>query len=554
MVRERTFRIPHTAVQVSPRGAVVCSQGHKPLEGAVRGKASPNGAKDGLRRVRLCRPSGAERHVIAVTRGLRPWVQTFAPAGLLGAALRARTFIAGLAILLIALLPTSLLGAPPDEAEPGPGVGLTVYNQDFAIIRERRNMALAAGRSEVKFKDVAATIVPETVHFRSLQPAGDAAVLEQNYEFDLVNASKLLDKYIDGSIRIVTRDGDLLDGKLMSFDDEQLVLDAKDGIQLVPRGKNVKDICFSELPGGLLTKPTLVWQVRAKQGGDHLMEVAYRANGVNWRVDYRAVADADGKALDLSGWVTIDNRSGMTYRDAHLKLMAGDVHVVDESRLRERLGGIEDEGRASYDAKSSKGFEEKAFAEYHLYALPRPTTIKEAQTKQIELIDVESVPVTRAYEYRGEGDKVRVVLEFKNDKKTSEGLGIPLPKGPIRVYQHDADGQAEFLGMDSIDHTPKDELVKVKVGYAFDIKGERTQTATRRPSPRVEEQDWRVRVRNHMDTAVRVEILESLRPQTWEILKTSQEYTKKDYRTIAYDVNVPANGETVVTYTVRYSW
>lgn len=458
-------------------------------------------------------------------------------------------------LLLLAWVPAAtVFGAPSDEAESGVGVGLTVYNQDFAIVREHRIMPLAAGRSEVKFKDVAATIVPETVSFRSLKPAGDAVVLEQNYEFDLVNASKLLDKYIDKPISIVTRDGYVLEGKLMSFDEGQIVLDGKDGIQLVPRGRNVKDIRFSELPGGLLTRPTLVWLVSAKQAGDHLMEVGYRANGVNWRVDYRAVADADGKTLDLSGWVTIDNRSGMTYRDAGLKLMAGDVHVVDESRISRGIMAVEQVERLENKAKGGRGFEEKAFAEYHLYALPRPTTIKEAQTKQIELIDIANVPVTRTYQYRGEGDKVRVVLEFKNDKKTNEGLGIPLPKGPIRVYQDDADGQAEFLGADAIDHTPKDELIKVKVGYAFDLKGERTQVAVRKPSERVEEQDWKVRVRNHKDARVRVEIVEVLRPQTWEIRKRSGEYKKKDYRTIAYDVDVPANGEAVVTYTVRYSW
>jgi hypothetical protein len=269
-------------------------------------------------------------------------------------------------------------------------------------------------------------------------------------------------------------------------------------------------------------------------------------------VDYRAVADADGKSIDLSGWVTIDNRSGMTYRDAHLKLMAGDVHVVEEERERITLG-TDIVVRGAF-GKGAAAFQEKAFAEYHLYELPRPTTIKDQQTKQIELIDVTGVPVTRAYEYRGEGDKVRVVLKFKNDKKTHDGLGIPLPKGPIRVYQHDTDGQTEFLGADSIDHTPKDEEVKVKIGYAFEIKGERIQTANRQPSNRVNEQDWRIRLRNHKDEAVKVEMVEGLDREDWKVLTKSHEFEKKDYRTIAFDVDVPANGETDVTYTVRYTW
>jgi len=241
---------------------------------------------------------------------------------------------------LLAVL-TVLTAAPVQAQKPvqaqdeglgklGEGVGLTVYNQNLAIVRQRRIIDLKAGRSEVKFKDVTATIVPETVQFRSLSPAGDATVIEQNYEFDLVNAGKLLNKYIDKQIGLVTRDGDLIEGRLLSFDNAQLVLANQAGLEMIPRGKNVKDIRFSALPGGFLTRPTLVWQVKAQHAGPHLVQVAYRANQINWRVDYRAVTDPQGKLMDLSGWVTVNNRSGMTYRNARLKLMAGDVHVVEE--------------------------------------------------------------------------------------------------------------------------------------------------------------------------------------------------------------------------------
>ncbi|NLE59365.1 MAG: DUF4139 domain-containing protein [Planctomycetes bacterium] len=438
-------------------------------------------------------------------------------------------------------------------AEPTESVGLTVYNQDFAIVRERRTMPLAAGRSEVRFKDVAATIVADTVHFLSLRPAGDATVIEQNYEFDLVSANKLLDKYIDKDIGLITRDGSLIEGKLMSFDDGQLVLAVKDGIQMVPRGKNVRDIRFSALPGGLLTRPTLVWLVNAKQAGDHLVEVSYRANGVNWRVDYRAVADADGKTLDLSGWVTIDNRSGRTYEDARLKLMAGEVHVVkkQEDRLRDRYAL----GR-EVALQAAPAFEEKAFAEYHLYELSRPATIKDQQVKQIELINIEQIPVTRKYQYRGEADNVHVILEFKNAKETREGLGIPLPKGPIRVYQMDADKQNEFIGMDAIEHTPKNEDIKIRIGTAFDLKGERVQTSEKRPAERVEDKDWRIRLPNHKDQPVKVEVLERLEVggRNWEIREASHEWKKKDFQTITFEVNVPANGEVAITYSVEYTW
>ncbi|MBN1489432.1 MAG: DUF4139 domain-containing protein [Phycisphaerae bacterium] len=450
----------------------------------------------------------------------------------------------------MALVPLAAAKADP-AAEVTEGVGLTVYNQDFAIIRERRMLTLDAGRSDVRFKDVAATIVPESVQFRCLRPADGATVIEQNYEFDLVSAGRLLDKYIDKPIGVISRTGDLFEGRLLSFDDGQLVLAGEKGIELIPRGNNVKDIRFSSLPGGLLTKPTLVWLVEAKAAGEHLTEVAYRANQVNWRVDYRAVADAAGNVLDLSGWVTIDNRSGATYRDARLKLMAGDVHIVEPEAARGRVIGSNLEARS---APAKMAFQEKAFAEYHLYELPRPTTIRDRQIKQIELLDVAAIPVRRIYEYRGEGDNVRVVLEFKNAKETHEALGIPLPKGPIRVYQRDADGQAEFIGQDEIDHTPKNELVKVWIGNAFDIKAERVQTDNQRPSARVNVQAWQIRLRNHKAEPVHVQIIETLERANWKILEADREYAQKDYRTITFDVDIPADGESWVKYTVRYWW
>jgi hypothetical protein len=460
-----------------------------------------------------------------------------------------------------------LAGAPlraAEEAESGPGVSLTVYNQNFAIVKERRPMHLKAGVGIVKFPDVAATIVPETVQFSSLKPVG-AQVLEQNYEFDLLSADKLLDKYIDKKITVITRDGGLAEGTLLSADPGQLILSGPQGIDLVPRGKNVKDIRFSSLPAGLLTRPTLVWKVKAAEAGNHLVKVAYRANGVGWCVNYRAVAAADEKTLDLAGWVTINNYSGTTFTDAGLKLMAGDVHVVEEGRL----GEIDrPDGGEAGQKKGGDGFEEKSFAEYHLYALGRQTTLANAQTKQIELIKVEGIPVTKRYVFRGSAAQIvqqqtpsaliylAVILEFKNSQKVREGLGIPLPKGPFRVYQIDADKQTEFVGMDQIDHTPKDEPVRIRIGEAFDLVGQRAQTANRaRAGEKWTEQDWKITLRNHKDQAVTVVAEEPLAGHmNWEILKKSQDYEKKDFRTIEYTVDLPANSERTVTYTVRYTW
>jgi hypothetical protein len=414
-------------------------------------------------------------------------------------------------------------------------------------------MAFEAGRSEVRFKDVAATIVPESVQFHALKPEDGATVIEQNYEFDLVSADKLLDKYIDRKIGIVTQEGDLIEGTLLSADANQLVLAGAKGVELIPRYANVKDLRFSALPGGLLTQPTLLWMIEAKQAGDHLVQVAYRADQVTWRVDYRAVVDADGNHVDLSGWVTVNNTSGRSYEDARLKLMAGDVNVVEDEQRYPPAVPARPEVQMKAMRREAQ-FTEKAFSEYHLYELPRRTTIKDRQVKQIELMDVVGIPVVHAYEYRGEGDRVRIICKFKNEKKVHDGLGIPLPKGPIRVYRRDADEQTEFFGRDEIDHTPKNEEVKVQLGYAFEIKGEREQLGNRRPSTRTNDQDWRVRVRNHTDAAVKVDIVETTQRPDWEILKSSHDYKKTDYRTITYPVVVPANGEVVVTYTIRLRW
>jgi len=450
-------------------------------------------------------------------------------------------------LLLTTCLPCTAVAQ--DEAELGPGLSLTVYNQNFAVVKQRRLIELGQGAGLVKFPEVAATIVPESVQFTALRPTG-AKVLEQNYEFDLVSAGKLLEKYIDREISIVGRDGSLTEGTLLSSDDSQLVLSNSRGIQLIPRRNNVKDIRFSSLPEGLLLRPTLVWKVRAEKPGEHLVKIAYGATRIDWRVDYRAVASADEKTLDVAGWVTINNQTGTTFKDAGLKLMAGDVHLVAETR-RDKDASL------ARRARGEAAFEEKSFAEYHLYTLGRRTTLANAQTKQIELLSVQKIPVTKVYLYQpGFGNRVATILQFKNSKKTCPGLGIPLPKGPFRVYQRDADTQAEFVGQDQIDHTPKDEPVRIRIGYAFDLAAERTRTANRTEAGRDwNQQDWRITLRNHKDRPVTITLEEPLDGnRNWVILASSHKYKKKDFRTLDYRLEVPANGQTVLTYTVEYTW
>jgi hypothetical protein len=407
------------------------------------------------------------------------------------------------------------------------------------------------------------------VRFKSLTDPDGTAILEQNYEFDLVGASKLLSKYIDRNISVITTDGTVYEGALLSFDSNQIVL-AKDRVKgplfLIRRQDNVRDIRFPSLPEGLLTKPTLVWLLHAAKGGSHLTKVAYMTGGINWKADYTVVTNEDDTMLDISGWVTVTNKSGATYKDAKLKLIAGDVHRVTPPPAPSRYGR-----RAKGRAEGAAGFQEKAFAEYHMYTLPRSTTIKDNQVKQIELINKTGVKVKKIYKYRGSAavyygylvehsnfdrssnKKVNVYLEFENKKDNN--LGIPLPGGKIRVYKRDeADKSLEFIGEDNIDHTPKDENVKILIGNAFDIVGERKKTDFKKRGRTIDE-SFEIKIRNHKKEAVTVEVVEPLvRWHNWEISAKSHEFKKEDAHTIIFPVTVKPDEEVVITYTVHYSW
>jgi hypothetical protein len=451
--------------------------------------------------------------------------------------------------------PPKPAGPPPPatvvaEADQGEGVSLTIYNQNFVVVKERRRMDLPRGRSAVRFRDVAATIVPETVQFAALEHPGVARVIEQNYEFDLVGADKLLQKYVDHDITLLTRDGDELRGRLLSFDDQQLVLQGSAGIDLVPRAGNVRDVQFSKLPGGLLTRPTLVWQLDSRDAGRELVKVAYQATQMGWHVDYRARVNPAGDRLDLAGWITVTNGTGTSFKDARVKLLAGDVHLVKEGHELTPDSAEKSEVQG-YDKKQ---FTEKSFSEYHLYELSRTATIRDQETKQIELLDVRDVPVARKYAARSGEQKVAVVLEFQNSTKVAQALGIPLPKGTVRVFQRDADGELEFAGTDSIDHTPKDELVSVRLGYASDLVTERRELAQRQ-SGQVTEYDVEVRLRNHKTEPVKIDVVEAIQGQSnWTMVRQSHPFTPRDVNTLVFPVEVKANAETVVTYTIRYMW
>ena len=408
------------------------------------------------------------------------------------------------------------------------------------------------------------------MHFKSLtDPA--AKLLEQNYQYDLVSADKLLRKYIDKPIDVICEAKVTYAGVLLSFDGGQLVLKQDDGkIVMVQRPDNVRDIRFSALPGGLLTRPTLVWLVATGKPGKHLAEVTYQASNIGWHAEYVLVLGGDDRQADLSGWVSVQNNSGKTYTDAKMKFIAGDVRRVEEQPQEQRYA------RARGKGLGVEPMQEKAFFEYHMYTLPRPSTVADSEIKQLEMFTpARGVKVAKKYLYNPLGGfrwssggrytdraygvtspkKVNVFIEFKNTKQNQ--LGMPLPAGKVRVYKQDPDDKAlEFIGEEKIDHTPKDEELSLRIGNAFDIVGERRQTEFRVESGRKwMSESVEIKVRNHKEEDVTVRIKEPLyRWVNWKIVEKSHDFEKLDSRNIAFDVKVAKDGETKVTYTVEYTW
>jgi hypothetical protein len=459
---------------------------------------------------------------------------------------------------------------------PGQGVPNAMSVPGYALVRDDRDVAIKQGRSQLSFTDVAALIDPTTVTFTSLSDPA-TRVLEQNFQFDLVSTQKLLLKFIDKQITVDKQNGNNvtpITGTLLSAVDG-IVLRGTDGsIYSLPAYTSVK---FPDLPGGLNTRPTLVWDIQSPSGGTHKSRVTYQTGGITWWADYNLIfnegADANSGLLDLSAWVSIINQSGATYSDAKLKLIAGDVNRVqpemDAGMRREVLM------KANAAPAMADGFVQKDFFEFHLYTLGRKTTLPNNSTKQIELFDqAKQIPAKKVLLYYGAvqpyfypnpytdrnmgvemNKKVDVYLEFKNDKQF--GLGVPLPAGRLRVSQLDkADGSLEFIGEDKIDHTPKDEQVRVKLGSAFDVVGERRQVNfTVDNAGKVMEEEIEVKLRNHKSQPVDVVVKENLyRWSNWKILTQSHKYDKEDARTISFPVRVPKDGETVVRYRVRYTW
>jgi len=475
---------------------------------------------------------------------------------------------------MVAVLVLAGVAALSGGARPVPAVAqsesleLAVYNQNLALVKDQRSLDLSQGLNEVRFADVAEQIDPTSVHFRSLTDPEGTMVLEQNYEYDVVGSAKLLRKYVDQEIGLVTEDGQEYAGTLLSGD-EDVILQAADGQVTVVKLEQIKEFTFPALPEGLITRPTLVWQVESAQGGSQDVEVTYMTSGVNWQANYIVVLADDEQTVDLDGWVTLDNHSGTSYKDAKLKLIAGDIHRVPTEGY-----AMEEKALRAPAAAGVPQVQERPFFEYHLYEVQRPVTVKDQQTKQIEFVTGSGVPADKFFVYDGaqmsffgyyqplddpgygtaSNEKVMVMLEFENGEE--EGLGIPLPKGTVRVFKKDVDGSTLLVGEDAIDHTPKDEQIRLYIGDAFDIVGERVQTNFRADyDDDWMEESYQITLRNHKDEDIEVRVVEHMfRWSEWKILEESYDHEKLDAQTIEFRVPVEANGEAVVTYTVRYEW
>ena len=473
-----------------------------------------------------------------------------------------------LALASCARLPRPFTRRPLPELEMGPGVGLTLYSGGFGIVKERRRLDIRPGRQVLRYDGVAEYIYPESVHFLSLTDPAGVQILEQNYEYDLADAEAILRKYLDRRVDLVLRGSgaahaQAVGGYLKSYDDRALVLAAPAAggkVHIIGRD-NIRKITCAELPGGLITRPTLVWQVAGRRPGEHLCKVSYMTDGIGWHCNYTAVLNRSHTRLDLSGWVTIRNESGAEYKNARIKLLAGDVHRVSVRAISNECLYGEDLEDIFGEAEDD-GFEEKSFAEYHLYTLGRPSTINQNQVKQIELIEpVTNVPVSKYLlcdltDEDDEHDRPKVMLEFDNTE--DHGLGIALPAGAVRVYQRDeADGSLEFIGEDWIEHTPRDETVTACIGRAFDVVCER-RSIEHVSGYNQATCTWEVVLRNHKDEAVEVRVRDSF-PHNWTVLEQTIDgkparYKPVDHKTAEWRVRVPARGQATLTYKVRMKW
>jgi hypothetical protein len=442
-------------------------------------------------------------------------------------------------------------------------LALTVYNSDLALVRDVRTLQLQRGVTSLRFMDVAATVNPASVHFRSLSEPSRLDVLEQNYEYDLLEPEKLLRKYVGRDVTLVrtrqdggtTQDTEVK-ARLLSYNNAPVW---QIGGEIVT-GFRAEHIRFPELPGNLYARPTLIWSLNNEGATRHRVEASYLATKLAWNADYVLTVARDDKAADIDGWVTLTNGSGTGFVNASLQLVAGDLNRVRNAMARMELDAVAERAMPRAAAMT-----QEAFSDYHRYTLARKTSVNNNETKQVSMLGATGFPITKRYVVNGQQfyyrnaqnpgaplkDVVQVFYQFANDVKA--GLGMPMPAGVVRVYQADSKGGTQFVGEDHIDHTPKDETLNIKIGNAFDVVAERKQVDFQRIANNVYEVEYEVQLRNHKTVPVSVEVNEPI-GGTWRILRASHPSTKTDAWAARFTIPVAADGAVTLNYRVRVTY
>lgn len=441
-------------------------------------------------------------------------------------------------------------------------LALTVYNGDLALVRDVRTLRVPRGVADLRFMDIAATVNPATVHLRSLSEPQRLSVLEQNYEYDLLEPEKLLRKYVGREVTLVR--SRQVDGKtveeavtatLLSYNQAPVW---RIGGEIVT-GYRADHIKFPEVPGNLYSRPTLVWALSNQGAVQHRVEASYLAGGLSWNADYVLTVTRDDRLGDLDGWVTLRNTSGTTFNNASLQLVAGSLNRVRDGMMK--MAQVARENAMPAAAP----MQEEAFGEYHLYTLDRKTSLNQNQTKQVSLLGANGIPVIKRYVVEGQSfyyrnpqhpgaplkDDVQVFYQLPNN--SASGLGMPMPAGTVRVYQADTRGGVQFVGEDHIGHTPKDETLNLKIGTAFDVVAERKQTDFQRIAPNTFELEYEVVLRNHKSAPVTVEVNEPI-GGTWRMVRSSHTARKTDAWAAQFQVPVAADGASTLTYRVRVTY
>lgn len=440
-------------------------------------------------------------------------------------------------------------------------VAVTIYNENLALIKDTRRLTLSQGLNRLALREVSGQMRPETASLRSLSHPGTLVLLEQNFDFDLLTPAKLLEKYVGREVRILrthpTTGAETVESATVLAANGGVVLRMGDRIETGIPGR----IVYDGVPSNLRDRPTLVSELTSTRGGSQTVELSYLSGGLAWRADYVAELNAADTALDLNGWVTLTNRSGTAYPNAKLQLVAGDVN-----RVRTALGmAAKPAAVAERAVVQAPAMRQESLFEYHLYTLARPTTIADNQTKQVALLNATSVPVIKElvlqgadYYYRssiggtGQKLKVGVFVQFENLEKS--GLGMPMPKGVVRVYKKDGEGNAQFIGEDAIDHTPRNERVRLKLGDAFDVTAEKKQSDFRRrdastPWSFIAESAYEIVLKNAKKQPQTVIVREPV-PGDWQMLEQSLPHAKVAAGTAEWKVTVPAEGSTTLKYRV----